>query len=114
MLTIDKLKEYGADVQSGLQRCVNNESLYLRLVGMVPNNASFKELYTKIESNDLEGAFSAAHSLKGITANLSLTPLVVLVNEITELLRNKTQMDYSKLINDIEEKRSLLEKLCNN
>ena len=114
MLTIEKLKEYGADVQSGLQRCVNNESLYLRLVGMVPNNASFKELYTKIESNDLEGAFSSAHSLKGITANLSLTPLVVLVNEITELLRNKTQMDYSKLINDIEEKRSLLEKLCNN
>ena len=114
MVTIDKLKEYGADVKSGLERCVNNEALYLRLVGMVPTNAAFKELYNAINNNDLDGAFKAAHALKGITSNLSLTPLVNLVNEITELLRNKTQMDYSSLVNDIEEKRSALEKLCNN
>ncbi len=32
MLTIDDLKTYGADTDTGLARCVGNEALYLRLV----------------------------------------------------------------------------------
>ena len=31
MLTVEKLKDYGADVEKGLARCANNEALYLRL-----------------------------------------------------------------------------------
>ena len=32
MLTVEKLKEYGADTGEGLNRCMNNEAFYLRLV----------------------------------------------------------------------------------
>ena len=112
MLTIEKLKEFGADVNDGLQRCVNNESLYLRLVSMVPNNDSFKKLYLSIENNDLDEAFRAAHSIKGITSNLSITPLLKPVCEITELLRNKTQCDFTSYLDEIESKRKQLEELC--
>ena len=28
MLTIEKLKEYGANVEEGLARCLNNEAFY--------------------------------------------------------------------------------------
>ena len=31
-MTIEELKAYGADTDAGLQRCMNNESFYLRLV----------------------------------------------------------------------------------
>ena len=113
MITISKLREYGADVNSGLARCVNNEALYLRLVAMVPNNDSFKKLYDAINNNDLDSAFLAAHSLKGISANLSINPIVDPVVEITELLRTKTAMDYSGLVSRIEEARKKLEELCN-
>ena len=113
MLTIIKLKEFGVDVESGLKRCVNNEALFLRLTSMVPNNDSFNKLYEAIKNNDLDNAFLAAHALKGILSNLSITPLIELVNNITELLRNKTQMDYSPLVEEIEKKRKELELLCN-
>ena len=33
MLTIDKLNAFGADTQTGLGRCMNNEAFYFRLIG---------------------------------------------------------------------------------
>ena len=113
MITIDKLNQYGANTKEGLARCVNNESLYLRLVGMVPNNQGFNALYDSIENNDLDSAFSACHGLKGILANLSLTPLSQIVEELTELLRKREKIDYSQYIKNLEDKRKLLEDLIN-
>ena len=34
MLTIDYLREFGADVQDGLNRCMNEEDFYLELVNL--------------------------------------------------------------------------------
>lgn len=45
----------------------------------------------------MEDAFRAAHTIKGICQNLSLTALLKAASELTEALRNKTE--YS---NDIE------------
>lgn len=112
MLTIDKLKEFGVDINSGLQRCVNNETLFLRLVSMVPDNESFNKLYEAVDNKDFDAAFSAAHSLKGILSNLSINPLLEPVLKITELLRNKTDYDYSSYLKEIEEKRKVLEEMC--
>lgn len=112
MLTISRLKEYGVDTESGLKRCVNNEALFLRLVGMVPNNDSFNKLYVALENKNFDEAFTAAHSLKGILANLSINNILKPVQEITELLRSKTDCDYSMYLKDIEEKRKVLEELC--
>lgn len=111
MLTIEKLNEFGADTKTGIKRCAGNEALYLRLVGMVPINTSFNNLYEAINNNNLSEAFNNAHALKGILANLSLDPLLKPVVEITEHLRNKDEIDYSNLINVIEENRKKLEVL---
>ena len=112
MLSIDILKEYGADVDSGLARCVNREDLYFRLVKMVPSNSGFSLLKESIAKKDYEQAFQAAHSLKGVCANLSLDPLSKPVSEITELLRNKIETDYEPILAKIELERKRLEKLC--
>ena len=111
MLTIEKLAEYGADVKAGLNLCMNSEDFYLRMVSMVVAEQSFADLKKAIEENDLDAAFQAAHALKGVTGNLSLTPLYNKVAEITELLRAKTQMDYSELLNAILSEKEKLEKL---
>ena len=112
MLTIDKLKEYGADVETGLKRCVNNEALYLRLVGSVCDEPGFTKLKESVEAGDLSGAFEAAHALKGVLGNLSLTPVYDKTVEITELLRANTDMDYTKLMNEIFELRDDLRQKC--
>ena len=101
-MTIEELKAYGADTDAGLQRCMNNESFYLRLVKMIPGDDNFRKLKEAIEGGNLDAAFEAAHALKGILANLALTPLLAPVSEITELLRARTQTDYKPLMARIE------------
>lgn len=108
MLTIDFLKDYGADVGEGLQRCMNNEAFYLRLVGMAINDKNFEALETAVAARDLSAAFEAAHGLKGVLGNLALTPLYKPVYDITELLRAGTDTDYAPLLSEIREKRAAL------
>ena len=101
MLTIDALKEFGADTEEGLGRCLGNEALYLRLVGTVPGEPNFDKLAEAIEQKDLDTAFEMAHALKGALGNLSLTPIAGPVSELTELLRARTDMDYSELLQKV-------------
>ncbi len=112
MITIDALKEYGANVDEGLGRCMGNEVLYLKLVSTIPNEEKFSELTESLESNDLDSAFENAHALKGVTGNLALTPLYDPLVEITELLRSRTEMDYTNLKELINSKKEELEELC--
>ena len=111
-MTIDELKAYGANITEGLQRCMNNESFYFRLVKMIPGDPNCQKLYDAMEDGDLDAAFAAAHALKGSTGNLSLTPIFAPVCEITELLRARTQMDYSALIGKIRVARDELARIC--
>lgn len=111
-MTIDDLKRFGADTEEGLHRCMGNENFYLRLVKMMPKDQNFAILYDSIAKGDLDAAFEAAHALKGALGNLSITALFDPVQEITELLRSRTQMDYTPLVSQIREKHQELEKLC--
>ncbi len=113
MLTVENLREYGADVDTGIQRCVNKESIYLMLVKKVPANDGFAKLKEAIDANDLKAAFEAAHGLKGIASNLSLTPILTPVAEMTEHLRAEEEMDYSSYLNEILKQRDILAGLCN-
>ena len=71
-----------------------------------------RDLQDAIDNKDLKAAFEAAHALKGVLGNLSLTPLYTPVVEITELLRSNTDMDYKSLLDTILEKRDELGRLC--
>ena len=82
MLTIEKLKAYGANVDEGLSRCMNNETFYLRLVNMAADDAGFERLRTALEKNDRKEGFEAAHALKGMLGNLAETDSQALMEEI--------------------------------
>ena len=111
MLTIENLRKYGANVDEGLKRCVNNEQLYLTLVNRFLDQNTFSDLKAAILDHDLEKAFHIAHSLKGVIGNLSLSPLYDVIYQMTELLRNRTEMDYSDYIQRYEMSYSLLASL---
>ena len=108
MLTIDALKQFGADTDDGLSRCMGNEGFYFKLIGRVIEDKNFQVLEDAIAAKDLDSAFDAAHSLKGVLGNLSLTPIYEPVYEITEFLRARKDIDYSDYLKIISEKRSEL------
>ena len=101
MITIEELRENGADVITGLSRCVGKEDLYLKLVNMGLGDTKFEELGTVLKSNDLEQAFKICHALKGVIGNLAITPLYEALSDMTEKLRNKETADYSAMYSDI-------------
>ncbi len=112
MITVEKLNSFGANTAEGLGRCFGNKALYLRLVGTIPSEGSFEKLKKSLEGNDLDAAFEAAHALKGVLGNLSLSPLYEPVVEITELLRAHTETDYAPMLERILQKRDELAALC--
>ena len=77
-----------------------------------PSIEQFEKLKETCEAGDLEQGFEAAHSLKGMMANLALTPILQPVEKITELLRARTETDYTPLVEEIlEQRRRLAEQL---
>lgn len=101
MLTIEKLRAFGADVDDGLSRCLGREDFYLRLVGMAIQGDKLKPLGDALAEGDPEASFEAAHALKGVYANLSLTPLLKPAVELTENLRRRVVMDYGPLYEEL-------------
>ena len=108
MLTIEKLKEYGADTDDGLKRCLNNADFYIRMVQSIIPDTRIDDLAKAIAANDLDSAFDIAHALKGIYGNIAITPIYKPVCEITELLRNRTNTDYSALLEEISVQKQKL------
>ena len=100
MITIDKLREFGADVDTGLTRCMNNETFYIMLISKVIEDKKLDLLEKQLRDHALDEAFETAHALKGMYANLSLDPLYRPVSEMTELLRSRTDADYTDYINE--------------
>lgn len=109
MLTVDKLREFGANTDEGIARCMNKEYFYLMLVGKVLDDKRLTALEQQLEEKDLAAAFETAHAMKGMYANLSLDPLTKPISEMTELLRSRTDTDYTMLL---EETKTQFEKLC--
>ncbi|MCR5708221.1 MAG: Hpt domain-containing protein [Ruminococcus sp.] len=108
MITIEKLRDFGADVDEGIARCMGKEEFYLMLVRKAVKDNRLETLELQLADRDLASAFETAHALKGMTANLSLTPLTKPVSEMTELLRSRTDTDYSQML---AEAKYQLEKL---
>ena len=97
MITMDALKDFGAKTDEGLARCLGEESFYLMLVDSTLNDEQIKLLIDQTQQGNLDAAFETAHALKGIYANLSLTPLYDSIFQITEDLRARKQKDYSQM-----------------
>jgi len=111
MLTLDRLRAYGANTEEGMARCLNRESFYFRLVGMSAEDANFDRLSAALEKGDLKEAFEAAHALKGAWGNLALTPLYVPTAALTELLR-AGRGDEENYLAEIKAQREKLRAIC--
>ena len=106
MITIEELRSAGADVETGLSRCLGKEDLYIKLIGMGLGDAKFEELGVAVNAGDLDKAFELCHALKGVIGNLAITPLYEALSDMTEILRAREQADYSSMYSNILQIRS--------
>lgn len=112
MLTIEALKEFGADTEQGLQRCRNKKVFYIKIVGMGIQDKNFDELKPLLEAKDFGRAFEVTHALKGVLGNLALTPILEPVEEMTEALRARKDIDYMPLYEKMMERLGVLRSLA--
>lgn len=84
---IEELKNWGADTDAGIQRVMNDEEFYRMLVLKFADSPEFETLEAALDRGDRKAAFGIAHSLKGASANLSLTPFYRAVAAVVEDLR---------------------------
>lgn len=103
---------YGGDYDVTMSRFMGKETLYMKILGMVFQDENLKKLGTAIEGNDLDAAFEAAHTLKGVAGNLGLTPFYDSVCRIVEPIRNREEReDYSQMYQEIQDEFSRVDEL---
>jgi HPt (histidine-containing phosphotransfer) domain-containing protein len=61
--------------EEGVKRVMNNMKLYIRLLTKFRTDTNLDDLNANASAQDWEKAQIAAHTIKGIAANLSLTEL---------------------------------------
>ena len=66
-------------------------NLVKKFIAKFLDDGSFSELCLAMKEGQLEKAFRAAHTLKGVSANLSLTRLLSSASQLAELLRAEAE-----------------------
>lgn len=106
-------ERYGADYTVTMERFMFREEMYLRFLNMMLEDDNFPKLKAALEANDLDAAFDAAHTLKGVSANMGLTPLYNAVCEVVEPLRwRKKDGQYREKIQVIENEMTRIQEFC--
>ncbi|MEF9971731.1 MAG: Hpt domain-containing protein [Oscillospiraceae bacterium] len=91
---IEKLKEYGADVDGAMRRFLDDEELYKSCFVIFLEDKAFLKLEEALAVEDYEKAFECAHTLKGVAGNMGLNPIYKVICDMVEALRSK---EYSGL-----------------
>lgn len=77
------------DYEAGLRRFGNNQKLFERFLFGFLTDPTYAQLEQAMAQQDCAAAFTTAHTLKGVSGNLSLQPLYEACVPLVETLRNK-------------------------
>jgi len=76
------------DEKSALARLGNNKKLYIMLLNNFKDDKSYMSLKESFKMGDTKKSVLNAHSIKGVSANLSLLTLYEEASKIEEQLKN--------------------------
>lgn len=106
------LEEWGCDVEGAMERFLDDKELYMMCLQTVISDPAFEKLGAALEEKRVAEAFDYSHTLKGVLANLGLTPMFVLAESIVEPLRkgaaDNLQEAYEKLLASNEQLKCIL------
>lgn len=90
-MTIQKCyQQLGGDFTQ-VEKRLSSANLVQKFIAKFLDDRSFSELCLAMKEGQPENAFRAAHTLKGVSASLSLTRLLSSVSQLAELLRTEAE-----------------------
>ena len=95
-------QQLGGDF-SQVQKRLPSASIVKRFITKFLDDGSYSELCKAVQEGQREQAFRAAHTLKGVSANLSFDRLLSSSTQLTELLRPETDTIPEEAIQLLEE-----------
>jgi len=98
MNLIQELKSLGVNTDEGLQRMGGNSSLYERMLVNLKNMIKNSPVRPDFDSNDYSNIADAAHTIKGASGNLAVTPIYELYTEFMALLRQQKPEEAKKVL----------------
>ena len=116
MLTVKECYErLGADYEDVCCRLLSEERI-LRFLQMLLRDGSYQELCDAMGRQDYECAFRAAHTLKGVFFNLSLTLQGKCASALTEALRSRQENEeirplFEQMVSSYREMYEAIEEL---
>ena len=85
---LNDLQDQGCHIEKALERFFYDEELYVQCYSKLMGSEEFELLQKKVKSQEKEDGLKVTHSLKGVLANLELTPMRELVLEIETSIKN--------------------------
>lgn len=92
----------GADFDAVLSR-LGNEEMVQRFAVRFLEDTSYRDLERALQEGDVETAFRAAHTLKGVCGNLGFDNLYAVSVALTDKLREKTLDGSEALFEKVKE-----------
>lgn len=105
------MRDYGADVDAAMERFVDDAELYRLCLDSFYSDVNFDALREALNAAQVETAFDAAHSLKGVAANLGLTPILTAISALVETLRANSTEGLTEQYDEILRQREILANL---
>lgn len=103
MKTALALGKAGVDTEAALRRLGGNSMLYEKILIKFLDDQSFSEIGPALSQNDFETALKAAHTLKGVSANLGMDRLAEACAQVVNQIRAKKPEEAKTAYPELEE-----------
>ena len=100
-------EEVGGDYNDIVSR-LKTEDRIIKFAGMFARDESYKTLAEALDAQDVDTAFRAAHTMKGMCQNMAFTRLLRSSQDITELLRAKDLESAKDMLSKVTEDYNLV------
>lgn len=96
-----ELKDFGVNIDEAMDRFMHNDELYKKMLLKLPSNIESQPVMSFIEKENYEQAKANAHALKGVTGNLSITPLYKAYSKAVDLFKANKPNDAKQVIREM-------------
>lgn len=87
----EKFEKHGIDYKDGVERFMGNEELYIKYLKLFQTDGNYDQFMKHISEKQYDRAKTHLHALKGLCANLSMSSLFSICEEIEEKLEDSSQ-----------------------
>ena len=86
----------GINYEEGVARFVGNSEMYEKFLRDFLTEPTFQSLEAALTNGDITASFQAAHTLKGLTGNLSFVELYQSLVTLTDSLRGEGDLEKAR------------------